>query len=305
MGDRRYEPALLAVKRAPDRAAAVRALEDDAVVSALAASARDGDGYLANVLATEAHNRLLRMRAVTDSMRDGVFVADASGAPLYVNPALVRILGFPADELLHGKPPMHGSPEDEARYRKAVREALAQEDTVTVEYEMRRGDGSPVWTEHTIAPLRDVGGRLVGYVGIVRDVSAAREAIDRLRRKGALLDAIFATTQDALVVVDEDLRVTRASAAFAARVGRPVESVVGLPLRDVLPPAARAQGHVVREVLATGRAFESCAEADGDGNAWDWHALPLPGADGRTAGVLLAFRDVTDRREGVRRFVPQ
>ena len=303
MGDRRYEPALLAVKRAPDRAAAVRALDDEAVVAALAASARDGDSYLANVLATEAHNRFLRARAVTDSMRDGVFVADAAGAVLYVNPALTRILGFPADELLHGAPPMHAGPAEEARYRAAVREALAQAGTVVVEYEMRRGDGSPVWTEHTITPLRESHGRLVGYVGIVRDVTEARESRERLRRKGALLDAIFARVPDPFVYVDADLRIARASAAFAARAGRPAESLVGERLSDVLPASARRDGAILREVLATGRAFESTAESDADGNAWDWSAVPLPGPDARPAGILLVYRDVTRRREGERRFV--
>ena len=303
MGDLRFEPSLRTLKQATDRAAALRAMATEDVVSALAASAREGDLYLANVLATEAQNRVMRLRAVTDSMRDGVFVADAAGAPIYVNHAMERTFGASAAALLDGSAPIHVGPAEEDRYRAAVRDALTRGGASPVEYQMRRVDGAPVWTEHTITPLRDSGGRLAGYVGIVRDVSEARDARERLRRKGALLDAIFAAAHDAIVVADVDLRIVRASASFARGVSAAQEALVGARLQDVLPDPSGEGADLLREVMGTGRAFESFAEQDAEGRAWDWSAVPLHDADGRPSGVVLLFRNVTRRRDGVRRFV--
>lgn len=72
MSDRRYDEALARLKGASDRAAAIRSLAYDDIILALAATSRTGDGYLANVLASELLNRTRRGVAVVFSAGLGV-----------------------------------------------------------------------------------------------------------------------------------------------------------------------------------------------------------------------------------------
>lgn len=83
MGDRRYDRYYAAVRDAPDPARALRTLGDDEVVTALAGAASAGDRYRANVLATEALNRL-RTRGPDELTFRALFTA-APGAYLVLD----------------------------------------------------------------------------------------------------------------------------------------------------------------------------------------------------------------------------
>lgn len=64
MGDARYGEHYRRLMEASDRAAHVRSMPDEALIQALAHASLSHDPYLANVLATEALNRMGRPRAV-------------------------------------------------------------------------------------------------------------------------------------------------------------------------------------------------------------------------------------------------
>lgn len=72
MGDRRFDAAYKAVAESPDRSAAIRQLDDEEIVHALAAASRKMDAYLANVLAVEVLNRRRRNRALAWGMVVGL-----------------------------------------------------------------------------------------------------------------------------------------------------------------------------------------------------------------------------------------
>jgi hypothetical protein len=63
MGDRRFSESLVRLREASDRSAAITRLSYEDLVLALAASSREREPYLANVLATELLNRSRRGRA--------------------------------------------------------------------------------------------------------------------------------------------------------------------------------------------------------------------------------------------------
>ncbi|HWH08055.1 MAG TPA: PAS domain S-box protein [Candidatus Thermoplasmatota archaeon] len=93
MGDRRYAAHYERIRRAHDRAAAIQGLSDDEVVQALAAASRDRDPYVANVLATEAMNRMRRSRTIALNLAEGAFAVDESLVLTFVNPAMAAMLG--------------------------------------------------------------------------------------------------------------------------------------------------------------------------------------------------------------------
>lgn len=68
MGDVRFTPHDERVANAADAAEALRRMADEEVVMALAAASRRGDPLLANVLATEAQNRMRRTRAALEDL---------------------------------------------------------------------------------------------------------------------------------------------------------------------------------------------------------------------------------------------
>lgn len=103
MGDMRFREAYDKVRNAPNRMAALRRLSDEEVVAALAWASREADPVFANVLATEAMNRMGRGRQVIQHMSEGVITLDRDGHVLTVNPAAERVLDSLQEEIV-GKP---------------------------------------------------------------------------------------------------------------------------------------------------------------------------------------------------------
>lgn len=100
MGDARYDPVYLRVAHAYDRAAILREMTDVEVVRALAAASRARDPLLANVLATEAENRMRRAGIAAARAPECILTLDADGRLTYANDAALRLLGCRRDELV-------------------------------------------------------------------------------------------------------------------------------------------------------------------------------------------------------------
>ncbi len=133
----------------------------------------------------------LRDRAL-EAVAQGLFITDAAQAdgPLaYVNPAFERLTGYPRAEAV-GRPWtfLHGAAADSDALDGAGA-AMAEGRSSLVEFRARRKDGVAFWATLSLAPVRDGGGRVTHFVGVLTDVSDQRRLEDQLRQ-AQKMDAI-------------------------------------------------------------------------------------------------------------------
>lgn len=186
LGDIRFVPHYQRIRAAGDQAQALRALSDEEIVQALAAASNEGDPYLANVLATEAMNRLRRSRAITTHLAEGAIAVGADLVITFANETLVHILGGSRADYA-------GHPLDEAI---VLREAGGRVVSGTAlcpitrclaggvrgewEGEVAGASGAFVAASFHVAPiLRE--GEVEGVVAAFRDVTERRRVLDALR----------------------------------------------------------------------------------------------------------------------------
>ncbi len=127
----------------------------------------------------------LRNRAIESSV-NAILISDRRrpGYPIeYVNPAFERMTGYPASEAIGRDPEfLLGRERDQpamGEIRKALREARDGHAVLRT----YRKDGSPFWNEYTVAPVRDESGEVTHYVGVMNDVSEAKEYEEQLARQ--------------------------------------------------------------------------------------------------------------------------
>ena len=307
MGDRRFDPPLRRIQQASDRAKTLREMSDEDVISALAASARENDPYLSNVLATEAHNRIRTTRAITDAVAEGVIVASPDGRVYYINAAAERMFGLGVEEFERRRTAgelqsEHGS---EQTYNITVDEHEDSRREVRIELEMRRGNGEYFWTEQSISPVTNLADDIVAWVTILRDVTEARLTRNKLHRTNEVLEALFVATHRIGIVVDKDLRILRVTPSFTAHNGLTQEEVEGKPLARVVEVPTE-DVEAMRAAILSGRAFESISEVDPAGErVWNWTAEPLRDAEGDVFALQILAIDVTEREPGRRGFLPE
>lgn len=126
----------------------------------------------------------MRDRAIA-AVSQGMLITDphAAGHPIiYANAGFEQITGYKAIDVVGRNCRfLQGVGTDREAVR-LLREAIAAERPHSVELLNYRKDGTPFWNALSVTPVRDDRGKLVQYIGILKDVSEHREAERALRQ---------------------------------------------------------------------------------------------------------------------------
>src|SRR5512145_660009 len=114
------------------------------------------------------------LRRAMSASNDGLVICDAATADMpiiYVNPALERVTGYRAEEVLGRNCRFLQRNDMRQPGLDAVREALRTGSNCVSMVRNYRKDGSMFWNELSLAPMLDASGRLTHFLGALSDVT--------------------------------------------------------------------------------------------------------------------------------------
>jgi len=160
-------------------------------------------------------------RWLTEAIQDapvGIFVTDARGDCLMVNRRWSEITGLGADAARGGGWAAMLHPEEADGVLRDWRAAVAAARTLARDLRAQLADGSTRWAHVFAMPIFRPDGGLIGYVGMLADVSQAREV------ESAYRVLVERSLQGYLVY--QDSRAVLANAAFSESTGYAVDEIV-------------------------------------------------------------------------------
>ncbi|HWG92420.1 MAG TPA: PAS domain S-box protein, partial [Candidatus Thermoplasmatota archaeon] len=249
MGDVRFERAYRKLVEADDRASAIRSLSDEEVIAAMAAAREGQDPYLANILASEAMNRVRRKGTIVETAVEGLLTQTPDGYLTYLNPAAERMLGWHLEEVV-GEPVHHlfhhthgdGTPflAEDCPIRRV---GLTGQSVDQFETLLWRKDGTSFPAEQNAAPIiRD--GDIEGVVITFVDITERVRANQALRESEAMKSAILLASLDVIITMDAEGRVVEWNPAAERTFGYRAEEALGRLLADlIIPPRYRDAHH--------------------------------------------------------------
>ena len=174
------------------------------------------------------------LRTMTDNASSMLFMVDAAGLTTFVNPAVERITGYRADELIgqvvHDK--IHHSYPDGRRYPPSecpLSGAVRMQKPVRGEDLFVRKDGAFFPVRYAASPVfRD--GVQVGAVIEVQDVTESKAAEEEVRKQAALLSL----AHDAILVRDSESRVIFWNQGAENTYGWTAEEAIGRVTHELL-----------------------------------------------------------------------
>src|SRR2546427_820610 len=101
---------------------------------------------------------------------DAVFVSDLEGKILQANDAVFALLGFRPDELIEQSLSRIISPEETREFLAALREVVERGVTRNARLNPRSASGEAMPTTLNASALRDPDGKVIGAIGILRDM---------------------------------------------------------------------------------------------------------------------------------------
>lgn len=136
---------------------------------------------------------LLRDRAIA-AASNGIIICDPyqdDWPIIYCNPAFSTITGYPSEEVLGRNCRFLQGSETDDRYVQQVRDCLREERDGQIILRNYKKDGTPLWNELTISPVRDGSGKLTHFVGVQTDITERRNAEDALQRNVSCQHAVL------------------------------------------------------------------------------------------------------------------
>ena len=190
-----------------------RSAMGEVIPTTLNASAlRDGDGKVIGAIGILRDMRELdKARAYAESLiknaPDPVFVSDLEGKILQVNDACSELLGFRPDELIEQSLSRFISPQETKEFVAALREVVERGVTRNVRLNPRSASGEVIPTTLNASNLRDLDGKVIGAIGILRDMRAYEQVVSDLEKsRTELQEKVLELEKFEEVVVGRELK---------------------------------------------------------------------------------------------------
>src|SRR5256884_170169 len=138
---------------------------------------------------------------------DPVFVSDLEGKILSANDAVYELLGFRTDEVLEQSLSRFISPEETREFTAALREVIERGVIRNTRLNPRSASGEVIPTSLNASALRDADGKVIGAIGILRDMRAYEKVVRDLEAsKAELQEKILDLEKFEEVVVGRELK---------------------------------------------------------------------------------------------------
>src|SRR5260221_398929 len=138
---------------------------------------------------------------------DPVFVSDLEGKILQANDAVSQLLGFRTDEVVEQSVSRFISPDETREFTAALREVVEKGVTRNARLNPRSASGEIIPTTLNASALRDADGRVIGAIGILRDMRAYERVVRDLQEsKTELQEKILDLEKFEEVVVGRELK---------------------------------------------------------------------------------------------------
>jgi len=260
-----------------------------------------------------------KYRLLAEHISDVIWTTDLDLNFTFVSPSVQQLRGYsPEDALSHTMEDIL-TPES---YKRAIgifsRELPKQLDGtgdtspywhIVDEFEQYKKDGSTVWTESIIQPIRDASGMVTGILGVTRDISKRKKTEQMLAESQHIYKIMTENVQDVLWLMDLNLNYTYVSPSMKRLSGFSGEEMVSMSVEDVLLPHSIEYAipilmeELSRETLSDGnperaRTLEVEQYHKDGGTVWvEFTATFLRNEAGEATGLLGASRDITARKK--------
>ena len=271
----------------------------------------DGVLYASNNLHDITEERLildklkeseLKYRQITENMSDVVWITDLNLNTTYISSSVEKLLGETPQEHIN-KTVEKKIP---AEYLKMVNQILIEEfnnennpncdknRSRIIELEHYRGDGSTVWVSMHIKFLRDENGKIIGFLGVSRDINERKLAELKLEETKNKYETYVKNAPDGIFVTDEKMRYIEANKAASEMTGYSIDEILKMSVRDFTPDDSLQESkNFSQRIMEKGSATAILKYKHKNGTIRWWNTSAVKLSENRFLGFT---KDITDEK---------
>jgi diguanylate cyclase (GGDEF)-like protein/PAS domain S-box-containing protein len=240
-----------------------------------------------------------KYRTLFEESRDAIYITRPDGQFLDINPAMVELFGYSRSEMLRlNARDLYATA---AHREEFVHELERQGSAREYELTLRTRTGELLDCLLSSVVRRTPTGRVVGYQGIIHDITERKRAEVRLMESEHFTRTIITSVQQGIIVCDRELRYQVWSRFMEELLGVPADRLIGVCMTDAFP---EMEGHGVGDLLHRALAGETVQSPDLEVAAsmagrpvWiSCMFSPHRSRTGEVMGVVGIVHDITERK---------
>jgi PAS domain S-box-containing protein len=247
-----------------------------------------------------------KYRTIVETANEGIWIVDAERRTTFVNERMARMLGCTPDEMI-GRSYHDFVDAESAAISDQNFEERKKGIGGSMEYRLRKKDGSPLWTYLNSQPIFDKNGNFAGSLTMISDITARKQADDarqesekQLRRAHDLLESVTRSSGVMIAAEDMEFRYTYFNKAYADEIKNLTgkELAIGMNMRDLFAHVPDEQANSVRQWrrVLSGRSVKDTVSLDNPGGGRRTYNVihtPIRDNEGRVIGAGEVSYDVT------------
>jgi diguanylate cyclase (GGDEF)-like protein/PAS domain S-box-containing protein len=252
----------------------------------------------------ELRQRELEFRLLVENSPDLIFRYDKDCRRIYANPAVEKLAGFAASQLINRTPQetsMLSAREAENLVR-MIRRVLETGQAAESEVELISYDGQRHYFHNRYAPEFGLHGEVAGVISIARDITERKLAENLLHQRERELRTLVDNLPTVVVRYDRDFRRIYVNPAYLRLTGHIEPEILGNSLKAswrATNISTEKYAEVLSEVMRSGKKADVTLEWVDNNGCLVSHAMkivPEYAADGNVESVLALGFDLSDRR---------
>ena len=194
-----------------------------------------------------------RYRSLFERVPVALFRSTPAGEHLDLNPAHVRMLGYPDREAMMkaNATALYVDPEDRKRWR-----AIAERDGMVRDFDiqMQRHDKTLIWVRNTSRTVRNDEGEVLCYEGSLEDITERKKAEEEIRRLNEELEQRVADRTAQLAAANRELEAFAYSVSHDLRAPlRHIDGFVDLLQRSIATTLDEQSRHYMASISDAAR----------------------------------------------------
>ena len=243
------------------------------------------------------------LQILMNNIPDTIYFKDVKSRFVFINKAQCEVLGVSSPKEARGKTDFDFFTPDHAQaaYDDEQRIIKTKKPLISKVEQIRKADGQFRWVTATKAPITDENGKVVGIVGISRDISDLRGVQEALTESEERLQQLVEFAPDGIFTIEKDGTVTSCNTALQRLTGYGKDEILGTYFAKLpfLTDSEEIKYLNQIEFSMTGNVLEPfelpCKRKDEIAIWLEMHVSSLKW-HGRQTTLLVIARDITERK---------
>jgi PAS domain S-box-containing protein len=167
-----------------------------------------------------------RYRKILDDMQEGYYEIDLNGTFTFVNDIVASIAELPKEELVGLNYTEYTTPATARRVFKTFNKVFQTGIPQRIEYEIILRDNRRKIIENSVSLLRDPQNRIMGFCGLVQDITRRKRLEEQIRESRQRFEALFENANELIITTDAN--------GYIKRLNKKVEEISGYDREELI-----------------------------------------------------------------------